>query len=43
VWRAFLCGVDELTGRDYEHRRQWIADRIRELAGIFAVGCTATR
>jgi hypothetical protein len=37
VRRAFLCGVDTLTGRDYEHRRQWIADRIRELAKVFAV------
>lgn len=38
VRRAFLCGVDKQTGRNYEHRRQWIADRISELAGIFAVG-----
>ena len=37
VRRAFLCGEDRLTGRSFEHRRQWIEDRIHELAGIFGV------
>jgi len=37
VRRAFLCGEDRLTGRSFEHRRQWVEDRIRELAGIFGV------
>jgi putative transposase len=31
VRRAFLCGDD------YEHRREWIEDRARELASIFAI------
>ena len=34
VRRAFLCGEDELTGRCYEHRRQWIENRIIELADV---------
>jgi REP element-mobilizing transposase RayT len=37
IRRAFLCGEDPLTGRSCEHRRAWFADRIKELAGIFAI------
>lgn len=37
VRRAFLCGFDEYTGKDYEHRRQKIEDRILKLGGIFAI------
>ena len=33
VRRAFLCGIDPYTGRDYSHRKEWILDRMRELAG----------
>jgi len=37
VRRTFLCGLDPASGRSFEHRRQWIEDRIRLLTSVFAV------
>jgi len=37
VRRAFLCGQDKLSGKNYAHRKTWAVERLRELAGIFAV------
>jgi hypothetical protein len=37
VRRAFLCGQDRLTGRDYEHRRDWIRAYLPLLCGQFGV------
>ena len=37
VRRAFLCGDDPETGVNYDYRRQWIENRILELANYFAV------
>ncbi|MCH1927076.1 transposase [Shewanella sp. C32] len=41
VRRAFLCGEDALTGRSYEHRREWIATKIRQLSAIFCIDICA--
>ncbi|WP_376692367.1 transposase [Wenzhouxiangella sp. EGI_FJ10409] len=41
VRRAFLCGVDARSGKSFEHRRQWIEDRIFKLADSFAVSVYA--
>ena len=37
VRRAFLCGTDEFSGKSFEHRRQWIVDRINHLAEAFSI------
>ena len=33
VRRAFLCGQDAHSGQSYEHRRQWVVDRLLERHG----------
>ncbi|MFZ1224527.1 MAG: hypothetical protein WAR01_14970 [Dokdonella sp.] len=41
VRRAWLCGMDPYNGKTYEHRRDWVEQRLLELADIFAVGLYA--
>jgi REP element-mobilizing transposase RayT len=41
IRRAFLCGSDPLTGFNFEHRRQWIVDRIKQVCSVFAVDLCA--
>ena len=41
VRRAFLCGYDTLTQRDFSHRKTWLVDRLRHLAAIFAIDVCA--
>ncbi len=41
VRRAWLCGIDPYNGKSYEHRREWVEQRVLELAEIFAVGVYA--
>lgn len=37
VRRAFLCGQDHYSGKDYEHRRQWLEDKLHQTAKAFAI------
>ncbi|MEX2488427.1 MAG: transposase [Pseudomonadales bacterium] len=41
VRRAFLCGVDRASGKNFDHRKQWILDRIRKLSSVFAIDVCA--
>ncbi len=41
VRRAYLCGKDYQTGKSYEHRRQWVEDRLLFLAKVFCVDVCA--
>ena len=37
VRRAFLLGQDDYSGKNYDHRRQWIVDRLSHLTKVFGL------
>ena len=41
VRRAYLCGEDKLTGKNFNHRRQWLVDRVKLLSDVFAIDIAA--
>jgi hypothetical protein len=41
VRRAYLCGEDAYTKQNFEHRSQWMVDRIRFLTSVFAIDVAA--
>ena len=41
VRRAFLCGEDSHSGRNFDHRKQWIVDRLMLLSEVFAIDIAA--
>jgi REP element-mobilizing transposase RayT len=41
VRRAYLCGIDHITGQSYEHRRDWVEQRIKQLASVFTIDIAA--
>ncbi|WP_299003362.1 transposase [uncultured Shewanella sp.] len=41
VRRAFLCGDDKYTGKNYDHRRSWVESQLLKLVDIFAIDIAA--
>jgi len=41
VRRSWLCGLDAVSGRSFDHRRGWIEKRLMELSTVFAVSLYA--
>jgi hypothetical protein len=41
VRRCFLFGRDELTGRDFDHRKPWFLQRLKLLDEVFAIDIPA--
>ena len=37
VRRAWLWGVDEYAARDYSHRKEWVLERLGQLARLFTI------
>ena len=41
VRRAFLCGYDRSSRKNFDHRKQWILDRIKLLSSVFGIDVCA--
>lgn len=41
VRRAFLCGDDAYSGKNYDHRRSWVESLLFELEAVFAINVAA--
>ncbi|ABZ78309.1 protein of unknown function DUF1568 [Shewanella halifaxensis HAW-EB4] len=41
VRRAYLCGDDKYTGKNYDHRRGWVEAQILKLTEVFAIDVAA--
>lgn len=37
VRRSWLCGTDRISGKNFNHRKVWLEERLARLASSFAV------
>ena len=41
VRRAYLCGRDRVSGKNFDHRKLWVVERLRVLSSVFAIDVCA--
>ena len=41
VRRAYLCGDDPVSGRNFDHRKRWLVQRIKQLSATFSIDVCA--
>lgn len=41
VRRGFLCGIDPITGKNYNHRKKLIVERLKLLSTVFSINVCA--
>ena len=41
VRRSWLCGDDRYTGKNFDHRKAWVLERMKLLAEVFAIDIAA--
>lgn len=41
VRRAWLCGTDQYSGKNFDHRKRWLIDRLALLAEVFSIDVAA--
>lgn len=41
VRRAFLCGDDHYSGKNFDHRKPWFTERLKLLAQVFSIDIAA--
>jgi len=41
VRRAFLCGEDVASGKNFDHRKQWVVEKLQQLSKAFCIDICA--